>query len=122
MNRLLTPSSSSLWRQRSPRWAIGALTATAAAAYFADERLNASTAQRNLRTFYHGLRITAAYKLRFHEGADVAAIHQQAADRILWVCQRNGGLYVKFGQSRGFLCEITCIRFLYDFYDKAWPA
>ena len=68
-------------------------------------RLNASTAQRNLRTFYHGLRITAAYKLRFREGADVAALHQQAADRILWVCQRNGGLYVKFGQSTFFVMQ-----------------
>lgn len=35
----------------------------------------------------------------FREGADVNLIHKNAAERILYCCQKNGGLYVKFGQG-----------------------
>lgn len=67
--------------------------------YWIDSELYAKTFQRNIRTFWNGLWITYNYKFRFREGADIAEIHRDAAERILYTCQKNGGLYVKFGQS-----------------------
>ncbi|KAI3649752.1 hypothetical protein MP228_005384 [Amoeboaphelidium protococcarum] len=67
--------------------------------YVVDDRLYAKSIQRNLRTLYNGVMITYEYKVNFGPNADIDAIHQRVADRILHTCQKNGGLYVKFGQG-----------------------
>ena len=78
---------------------LGAGMAMFTAAYYIDSEFNAKTFQRNLRTLYHGICLTFNYKFRFKPGADINAIHQDAAERILVTCQKNGGLYIKFGQG-----------------------
>ena len=62
--------------------------------YYLDAEWNAKTFQRNLRTLWTGICLTADYKLSFREGNDVEAVHKRNAERILDVCQRNG--YVDF--------------------------
>lgn len=57
--------------------------------YWIDSEFNAKTVQRNLRTLWNGLLITADYKIFFRPGADLDAIHQRVADRILQTCQKN---------------------------------
>ncbi|KAJ3035918.1 hypothetical protein HDV00_003319 [Rhizophlyctis rosea] len=60
-----------------------------------------STLERNLRTITAGLIILADYKLNFVPGKvdEIDQLHERTAKRILDVCQKNGGLYIKFGQQ-----------------------
>ncbi|KAJ3134789.1 hypothetical protein HDU90_004819 [Geranomyces variabilis] len=59
------------------------------------------TLQRNVRTLYNGAIVTLDYKLNFVPGKveSIDALHERVAARILDVCRRNGGLYIKFGQQ-----------------------
>jgi hypothetical protein len=67
--------------------------------YYWDTEFNAKALQRNFRTLWNGILITWDYKVNFTPAADIDAIHQRTADRILYTCQKNGGLYIKFGQG-----------------------
>jgi aarF domain-containing kinase len=91
---------STISRSPQPIWRKAAIgVAGLSTAYWIDSEFNACTFQRNIRTLWNGLCITLDYKLFFHPGADVSSIHQRVAERILYTCQKNAGLYVKFGQS-----------------------
>ncbi|KAJ3053344.1 hypothetical protein HK097_004482 [Rhizophlyctis rosea] len=60
-----------------------------------------SALTRNVRTISAGLIILADYKLNFTPGKvdEIDQLHERTAKRILDVCQKNGGLYIKFGQQ-----------------------
>jgi len=67
-----------------------------------DDYYNSHRVQRNLRAFFTAIRIMYEYKMNwssentFKQNEDV---HRRAAKLILDCCQKNGGLYVKFGQG-----------------------
>ena len=82
------------WFHRSV-YALAAGTAL----YALDNRYNHANFTRSIRTLYTGTAILLDYKLRFNEYNDVSALHRRVAQRVLRLCQANGGLYIKFGQS-----------------------
>jgi aarF domain-containing kinase len=69
--------------------------------YCFDKYFYYSTIQRNLKTLVAGVIITIDYKLNFNadNAANIDALHERTAKRILNVCKSNGGLYIKFGQQ-----------------------
>jgi len=70
--------------------------------YVGDRVLNYSTLSRNARTVLTCGLIAADYKLNFSagkDGAQLARIHERNADRMLRLCNANGGLYQKIGQA-----------------------
>ena len=69
--------------------------------YCLDRFYYASTFERNLRTIYNAIVFTIDYKLNFQPGDSklIEALHERVAKRILNVCKKNGGLYIKFGQQ-----------------------
>lgn len=71
--------------------------------YIIDEYLNARTAQRNLLTAYTGLQIALDYKLNFDRNSleSINALDQRCADKLMYVCEKNQGLYIKLGQAIG---------------------
>uniref|UniRef100_V5GJP8 Putative mitochondrial chaperonin n=1 Tax=Kalmanozyma brasiliensis (strain GHG001) TaxID=1365824 RepID=V5GJP8_KALBG len=71
--------------------------------YIIDEYFNARTAQRNLLTAYTGLQIALDYKLNFDRNSleSINALHERCADKLMYVCEKNQGLYVKLGQAIG---------------------
>lgn len=71
--------------------------------YVVDEYLNARTAQRNLLTAWTGLQIALDYKLNFDRNSleSINALHERCADKLMYVCEKNQGLYVKLGQAIG---------------------
>eukprot|EP01117_Protostelium_nocturnum_P012258 TRINITY_DN4509_c0_g1_i1.p1 TRINITY_DN4509_c0_g1~~TRINITY_DN4509_c0_g1_i1.p1 ORF type:complete len:538 (+),score=177.24 TRINITY_DN4509_c0_g1_i1:126-1739(+) len=66
-----------------------------------DYQFNAETIRRNLRTVYNGIHIALDYKLNFTEktAASYDELHERVAQRLLRVCRKNGGLYIKMGQA-----------------------
>lgn len=73
--------------------------AAGTALYALDNRYNHANVTRSIRTLYTGTAILLDYKLRFNQYNDVSALHRRVAQRVLRLCQANGGLYIKFGQS-----------------------
>lgn len=71
-----------------------------ATGYVVDQEFYASTAMRNLRTFWTCAIIAADYKLNFTPGKSdsILALHERVGDRLLNLFTSNGGLYIKFGQ------------------------
>ena len=88
--------------------------------YVVDRELYASTAARNLRTFWtvrvvsgknshivtltnflQGALIAIDYKLNFTQGKSdhISALHERVGNRLLNLFSSNGGLYIKFGMS-----------------------
>ena len=67
-----------------------------------DDYYNSHRVQRNMRAVYTAFRIMYEYKLNwksentFKQNEEV---HRRAAKLILNCCQKNGGLYIKFGQG-----------------------
>ncbi|KAI3484177.1 hypothetical protein L1887_52883 [Cichorium endivia] len=90
--------SPSRWWKRS-----GILLATVGVAYLFDEHVNARTAQRNLLTAWTGVQIAMDYKLNFDRNSleSINALHERCADKLMYVCEKNQGLYVKLGQAIG---------------------
>jgi len=90
-----------------------------------DDHFNSNRVQRNMRAFYTALRIMYEYKMNwssektFRENEEV---HRRAAKLILNCCQKNGGLYVKFGQGIASMNHILPRPFREEFeclHDKA---
>ncbi|KAJ3283515.1 hypothetical protein HK104_010342 [Borealophlyctis nickersoniae] len=79
----------------------GYLAGAGLAVWGVDRYAYSSVLERNLRSLGMGLVIIADYKLNFQPGnaEGIDQLHQRVAERILWVCQKNGGLYIKFGQQ-----------------------
>ncbi|KAF9898649.1 hypothetical protein BX616_003769 [Lobosporangium transversale] len=98
------------------------LSATATGLYLIDTHMNAKAFQRTARTAWNGVLVGWDYKFNFTPGkADqINDLHQRVANRILHVCQTNGGLYIKLGQgiatNSSVLppCYLTTLRALYD--------
>lgn len=93
-----SPKRSGRWLRRSAIL-VGAL----GIGYIIDEYFNARTAQRNLLTAYTGLQIALDYKLNFDRNSleSINALHERCADKLMYVCEKNQGLYVKLGQAIG---------------------
>ncbi|GAC97021.1 potential mitochondrial chaperonin [Pseudozyma hubeiensis SY62] len=91
--------------KRSGRWArrSGILVAAIGIGYIIDEYFNARTAQRNLLTAWTGVQIAMDYKLNFDRNSleSINALHERCADKLMYVCEKNQGLYVKLGQAIG---------------------
>ncbi len=71
--------------------------------YVFDEFYYARTLQRNLLTVKTGIAIGLDYKFNFDRNSleSIQGLHQRCADRLLYVCEKNQGLYVKIGQAVG---------------------
>ncbi|SNX82614.1 uncharacterized protein MEPE_01320 [Melanopsichium pennsylvanicum] len=93
-----SPKKPSRWIRRS-----GVLLGVLGLSYLIDEYFNARTAQRNLLTAYTGLQIALDYKLNFDRNSleSINALHERCADKLMFVCEKNQGLYVKLGQAIG---------------------
>ncbi|KAF9433842.1 hypothetical protein BGZ76_008923 [Entomortierella beljakovae] len=90
--------------------------------YLIDTHRNAKAFQRTARVAWNGVMIGWDYKFNFTPGKvdQINELHQRVANRILHVCQTNGGLYIKLGQgiatNSSVLppCYLTTLRALYD--------
>ncbi|PWN51393.1 ABC1-domain-containing protein [Violaceomyces palustris] len=93
----------SKWRRRT----VG-LVGLTALAWAVDEHLNARTAQRNLLTAWTGLQIGLDYKFNFDRDnlESINALHERSAARLMNVCEKNQGLYIKLGQAIGVQAAI----------------
>ena len=75
--------------------AAGACVASCACDWSLDYSLS-----RNLRAVWAAGATAVDYKFMLSGGAvELDAMHRQVAERVLWVCQANGGLYIKLGQG-----------------------
>ncbi|KAF9296288.1 hypothetical protein BGZ88_000248 [Linnemannia elongata] len=98
------------------------VSATVTGLYLVDTYKNAKAFQRTARTAWNGVLVGYDYKFNFTPGKanQINELHQRVADRILHVCQTNGGLYIKLGQgiatNSSVLppCYLTTLRALYD--------
>ncbi|KAG9325310.1 hypothetical protein KVV02_006950 [Mortierella alpina] len=98
------------------------LSGATTALYLVDTHKNARAFQRTSRTAWNGILIGWDYKFNFTPGkADqINDLHKRVAERILHVCQTNGGLYIKLGQGIATnssvlpACYLTTLRALYD--------
>ncbi|KAF8317772.1 uncharacterized protein EI90DRAFT_3293460 [Cantharellus anzutake] len=68
-----------------------------------DDKYNDRTITRNFRTAYHGILVAIDYKFNFNPDSidAIDALHERAAERLLRVCEKNRGLYVKLAQALG---------------------
>eukprot|EP01083_Nonionella_stella_P004402 12718_1 len=81
---------------------VAALSFLGVSALSIDDYYNSNRVQRNLRALYTTCRIIYEYKINWnpsHRIKENEAVHRRAAKLILDCCQKNGGLYVKFGQG-----------------------
>ncbi|KAI8053401.1 kinase-like domain-containing protein [Syncephalis plumigaleata] len=72
------------------------------AAWIWDRWYGARVLSRNTRAIWAAGQLALDYKWNFQadrSADELSALHQRAAERILDVCQKNGGLYTKFGQA-----------------------
>ncbi|CAG8682740.1 7609_t:CDS:2, partial [Acaulospora morrowiae] len=89
--------------------------------YFADDKMNARTLQRNTLTVWNGLCIGLDYKINFRPGMGdkIDDLHERVANRILNVCRSNGGLYIKLGQAIGVQSAILPPGEYFDIYNSS---
>ena len=76
---------------------------------------------RNLRTIWAAVMITCDYKF-FANPQNISEIHTKVAKRILTVCKKNSGLYIKFGQGINAMNHVLPREYtdvLYVLQDKA---
>ncbi|KAF9094925.1 hypothetical protein BGX29_010853 [Mortierella sp. GBA35] len=117
----MPPLLQRLFSRRSIRTAT-VLSAAATGLYLVDTHKNAKAFQRTARTAWNGILVGYDYKFNFTPGKanQINELHQRVADRILHVCQTNGGLYIKLGQgiatNSSVLppCYLTTLRALFD--------
>lgn len=74
-------------------------SSTLTSLYLIDKNFNHSNSIRTCRTVLAGGIIVFNYKVLWDITDDYDSIHARTADLILKTCQKNGGLYIKFGQS-----------------------
>ncbi|KAF8963204.1 hypothetical protein BGZ46_001024 [Entomortierella lignicola] len=118
---MTVPLLQRLFTYRSVR-AVTIASATVTGLYLIDTHKNAKALQRTARLAWNGVLVGWDYKFNFTPGkADqINDLHQRVANRILHVCQTNGGLYIKLGQgiatNASVLppCYLTTLRVLYD--------
>lgn len=85
----------------SRRWptVLGALVGLAGLAWSIDKYVYAEAIGRTIRLAYNAGIIILDYKINFNPDSSPDALHERVADRISRTCIRNGGLYIKLGQS-----------------------
>mmetsp|Transcript_20453 Transcript_20453/g.28681 ORF Transcript_20453/g.28681 Transcript_20453/m.28681 type:complete len:552 (-) Transcript_20453:33-1688(-) len=84
------------WFGSTIRYLVG----TAAGAILYDKVFLEDAFTRNFRALTAAAQTVIDYKIRFDPDPDkVAEMHTRVANRILRVCQKNGGLYIKLGQG-----------------------
>ncbi|KAF9192392.1 hypothetical protein BGZ51_005207 [Haplosporangium sp. Z 767] len=117
----MAPFLQRLFTYKSVR-TLTVVSGAATGLYLIDTHKNAKAFQRTARTAWNGVLIGWDYKFNFTPGkADqINDLHQRVANRILHVCQTNGGLYIKLGQGIATnssvlpACYLTTLRALYD--------
>lgn len=105
--RFVSQASAPAPRSKWPlRFAL--LVGAAGLTYVVDEYINARTLQRNLLTGWTGLQIALDYKMNFDRNSleSINALHERCADRLMYVCEENQGLYIKLGQAIGVQAAI----------------
>lgn len=95
---------------------VGGIVAAVGSFYLIDKHFCYSTVQRNLYTLATAAIITLDVKLNFQpEKADkIDSLHDRVSRRILDCCKNNGGLYIKFGQVRVILLNLSKIANCYS--------
>jgi len=86
-----------------------------------DYTLNEESFSRNFRSLKAAAGILIDYKL-FYDPENIHILHEKAAARILYCCQRNGGLYIKLGQGIAAMNHVLPPQYNRTFsvlYDKA---
>ncbi|KAI8801160.1 ABC1 family-domain-containing protein [Cladochytrium replicatum] len=100
----------------------GYLGLAAFGVWVADRYLYASTVERNVRTVIAGAIVSLDYYFHFNvdNAENIDDLHLRSAKRILETCQKNAGLYIKFGQQIASLNGVSppaysnTFRVLYD--------
>ena len=86
------------WPRRLLYLALGA-----GGLYILDSQFYYSSVTRSLRTFALGSFVALDYKINFRPHPPLApsieALHARNAQRLAWLLQLNGGLYLKIGQA-----------------------
>ena len=71
--------------------------------YILDTQFYYSSVTRSVRTFALGSFVALDYKINFRPhpplAASIEALHARNAERLAWLLQLNGGLYLKIGQA-----------------------
>ena len=90
-------------RQRQRRFVYSALLGTTIVGGIEyDRRICYARATRNLRSFYAAIWTLYEYKINWHRAKtplEKSQVHDRVAKRWYDVCCKNGGLYIKLGQS-----------------------
>ncbi|ETO36989.1 atypical/ABC1/ABC1-B protein kinase [Reticulomyxa filosa] len=68
-------------------------------ALYIDDKLHYDRNKRTFRAVWTCLRILYEFKINWDEQALNSELHKRVAEMILETCQKNGGLYIKFGQG-----------------------
>jgi aarF domain-containing kinase len=77
---------------------FGKISLVFAGTFGYDYLVNEQAFFRNFRTVGAALRTVIDYKIFFNED-NISQMHAKVAERLLHVCRKNGGLYIKFGQG-----------------------
>ncbi|KZT52596.1 ABC1-domain-containing protein [Calocera cornea HHB12733] len=90
--------------RRRPRrllYTLGALGALGAGVVAVDNVWYEQSLGRTARAFFYGALIAADYKLNFNPSNvdHIDALHARVAQRLHYVCTKNGGGFIKLGQS-----------------------
>ena len=91
--------------RRTKKWArrLIYLTLGTGVLYGLDRQFYASVLTRSARTFVLGSITALDYKINFRPhpplAASIEALHARNAERLAWLLQVNGGLYLKIGQA-----------------------
>ncbi|PVU88828.1 hypothetical protein BB559_005372 [Furculomyces boomerangus] len=114
-------------KQKAKKKHIGLITTlTLFGGFYAyDKFVNYSAVERSIRTLFYTALVATDYWWNFTDGktkSELEALHSRTAKRILWVCQKNGGIYIKFGQGIGLQGSVLPPQFRKELsllYDKA---
>ncbi|CAG7853378.1 ABC1 family protein C10F6.14c [Serendipita indica DSM 11827] len=115
---------SSKWTRKTIRWSL-VTSGLVGLAFAWDYFYGAHTLERNTRTLWNGLMLVLDYKLNYDPNNldKMNNVHERAAARLLHVCKKNGGLYVKAGQAIGIQVAILPKPYhvLAQLFDSAEP-
>ena len=102
-----TTSRTSLVHRSSFRSLVAATAALGVVGLW-DHYFNARTLSRSARTAWTGFVIAVDYKWSFRPGNtdQINALHERVAWKIHDLCESNGGLYIKLGQSLGIQAAV----------------
>ncbi|KAL7008769.1 hypothetical protein EMMF5_001515 [Cystobasidiomycetes sp. EMM_F5] len=88
---------------------LGVATGILGFVYVVDREYNAEALTRTLRCAYYACLILADFKWNFGPKKtqdEINALHERVAKRMHYVCTKNGGLFIKLGQSIGIQATV----------------